>query len=248
MRNIILYSIFVCELLFCNKVNANVHEEQQTNDVQEKQLTNNVQVSNENLLKHEISKLEQELSITKKTNDDFLNKIAKLESENSHHKDKIKEFEANVRRLEAQKINLMNTINSAQENIIQIRKEKDDLEVRFSELINKYSIEKTILEKDKDHYKSKFEYYRKAYKLVLIILFFIVGICVSIILFRVIHLLFIHFSIGKHNFIIQDNSSKQIEKEKISNNTKTENELRCPLCGWKYNPGQKICNNCKTQF
>lgn len=248
MRNIILYSLFICALLLCNKVNANVQEEQQTNDDQEEQQTNDVQVSKENLLKHEINKLGQELSITKKTNDEFLKKIAKLESENSNHKNTIKELEANVRSLEVQKINLSNIINSAQANVIQLKKEKDDLEARVSEIRNKYSVENTILEKDKDQYKAKYEYYRRAYKVVSIILFLIIGICIFIVLFRVIHSLFKHFSIEKHKFIIQDNTSKQFEKDKISNIKNSENELRCPLCGWKYTPGQKICKNCKTQF
>ena len=44
--------------------------------------------------------------------------------------------------------------------------------------------------------------------------------------------------------IENDDSRPEMESER----SPAEENLRCPLCGWKYKPGEKVCKNCRTQF
>ena len=48
----------------------------------------------------------------------------------------------------------------------------------------------------------------------------------------------------------EQNSTIKIKEKQGSGlvETSEKKELRCPLCGWKYNPGDKVCKNCRTQF
>ena len=128
-----------------------------------------------------------------------------------------------------------------------MREQIKSLENQLSTGNNAYKCDIDGLNKKVESYKQKCKFYKKAY------------IAVSIVLYSIVAIILLASSY----FALRIVKSKLAKKEKKScgssapaqpspvktkEATIKEDELRCPMCGWKYNPGDKVCKNCRTQF
>ena len=183
---------------------------------------------------------DKELSETKADLQGQRNANATLQKQIEELKQEIGELKNRLARLDAD----LKTKNSEAERL---REQIKRLEHQLSTGNNAYKCDIDELNKKVEDYKQKCKYYKKAYIAVSIVLYSIVAIILLASLY----------------FALRGAKSKLAKKEKKSCSSSTpvehspaktkeattkEDELRCPMCGWKYNPGDKVCKNCRTQF
>lgn len=236
MRRNILFLLLIWSFLLSIGVNAN--EGGETSD---KQGT----VNNEQVIRPDVSKLEQELLLKNKEIDKLKEKVNQLETEKTHLNDRVKALETEIQKQKAQNNKLASTISANQATINQLRTEIRDLKDTHSAITEANNAENKRFREDNEQLKERYAFFKKAYTIVSIILYSIIAFSLVFLIARVI--LFSSKRESKNSTLVK-NKLSTIDDVNSQGVEKTETELRCPLCGWKYDRGQKVCKNCKTQF
>ena len=107
------------------------------------------------------------------------------------------------------------------------------------------------LESKVRRYKDKTEHYKRGYIAVSIVLYSLVALELLLgILFWVLRLIKNkrkgQSAASCSSAAIGEKKSPEAHASKVVE--KNKDDLRCPMCGWRYNPGEKVCKNCRTQF
>lgn len=154
------------------------------------------------------------------------------------------------KRLDEQLRTLQNNERALKDQISRLEKEKNEVASNLSQAKDSHGNLTKDLEGRVRRYKEKYEHYKTAYIAVSIVLYSLVSLELLLVV------LFLIIRIARSKRKKQPCSvSKPAINEKKSSEAHTSNvveknkdELRCPMCGWRYNPGEKVCKNCRTQF
>ena len=211
-----------------------------------------------------INSVSENVQVLQRENESLKNLDASRNKELAHLKEKLEQAEAKVESLVRQKEVLEEQIQTLEskerenkERISQLEKENKELVKELSCARDSHGDEAKELKGKISRYKTKYEHYKNAYITVSIILYSLVSAEVLLLVsFFVILLIKRHRQPRQQNAISAPTAvpAPAVDDNKTSKTTvpavdkKNNNELRCPLCGWKYNPGEKVCKNCRTQF
>ena len=173
-------------------------------------------------------------------------------------KGKLTQAEAEAKRLGEKNKNLdeqlrvlQNTVRSLKDQIARLEKEKTEAANNLSQVRDSHGTLTRDLESKVRRYKDKAEHYKRGYIAVSIVLYSLVALELLLgILFLVLRL----FKNKRKEQSVASCPSQTISEKKSPEAhvskvvEKNEKDLRCPMCGWRYNPGEKVCKNCRTQF
>lgn len=243
MRRNILFLLLTWSFLLSIGINAN--EGGETSDRQKT-------INNEPIRSDISRKLEQDLLLKNKEIDKLKEEVNQLETEKTHLNDRVKTLETENQKHIAQNDKLTSTISANQATINQLGTEIRDLKDRHSTMTKANNAEYKRFREENERLKEKYTFFKKAYTIVSVVLYSNIAFILVFLFTKLVH--FPSKCEQKKCEQKKDNSTfaiskvSTIEDENSLGAKKKETELRCPLCGWKYNPGQKVCKNCNTQF
>lgn len=177
-----------------------------------------------NILKEQLSSLKKEFETAKQTLGKRECEIKSFESQVSKSKQEIEKFRAKNKELEDNIRSVEETISQLKADIKKLQEENAEKEGKIKKLIDEHS--------------------PIGLHILIFIAILTIGICGAICIISKKHF-------EKREYHQKEQNSTIKIKEKQGSGlveTSKKKELRCPLCGWKYNPGDKVCKNCRTQF
>lgn len=154
-------------------------------------------------------------------------------------------------KLEIQNANLNKELAKINSESKDLRDKLTKLEEKLAKLKQAHDTEEKKYDSRINELKAKLDKCDKRYRKACIAFFITLSIIVGTWLFFLAVYSIKTLKQNKHNqakktsFLPQSVISKKSMQPKESI---ADDDLHCPLCGWRHNPEEKVCKNCKTQF
>ena len=206
------------------------------------------------ILRNNIDALSKQIVALKENNIAYQDTIAILKKNNGLYAARIEELNRCIQEQNKKILELEKRLADSLEVVKQLQIQLNEKNATLRDKQEEYStILKGVLDKNKA-LKNRNTLLNKKNKLYISLFYAILLLVILWIIAKVVHQIkrftFRDYKSLEADFIEHQtmDSKKEEEITIVDSSADNTKKLKCPRCGWKYNPGDNVCKNCKTIF
>ena len=269
MKPRLLIALLSCICFCCFGDNSNPISGQQKQDSREVDQAYIALQQENRTLKTEKQTLEQDVITLRNNIEDLTKQIANLNKQNTACLDEIAALEKIIEKQAIQIENQTGLVQKQKGKISELENQLSDSKAEVTRLhvqlkaqeaisrnkLQESTVAKKVVQDENEELKAKIASLQQKYKQYSRLFYGILSLFLIVMIAKVV------LRIKRSPFKCHEMSNTtSMERQPIVSEVDAESskkeepfvevakELRCPRCGWKYNPGDKVCKNCKTIF